>query len=165
MKKILRTVAGVATAALMATTSMFAASGPSEKAGLGFETGAGQYSIKGLYAISEAFHIGTLFGFSSYSPKVGESSTYLTFAPYGRYLFGSNDFRPYAQMQFLVSSNRGNSGNALGGMFGAQYFVSKSFGVYGQINIFTIGLDDQGSEFGIGNAVLGGTTLGIEFYL
>jgi hypothetical protein len=149
--KIFRTAA-VAAAAIF-TFGTAQAQSPDGQLGLGITTGG---TIGGTvsYAINPAFHIGTQFGFQAFSPKEGNSSNTIIFAPYGRFLFaGPATFKPLIQAQFGYSSSNSSgvsaSESALAVFGGAEYFVNRNLGIYGMISVLELGLSDQGTSFGL----------------
>ncbi|MES2765996.1 MAG: hypothetical protein V4642_09015 [Bacteroidota bacterium] len=155
--QLLRTTA-VAAAAIFALGTAEAQS-PSEQLGLGVTTGS-TFGGTVSYAITPAIHVGTLFGFSSFSPKVGNTVSTYSFAPYGRFLFaGSPVLKPIIQAQFDLASvetinpatfqTETKAQNTLIISGGGEYFVNRNLGIYAMISVIELGLSDQGTAFGI----------------
>jgi hypothetical protein len=161
MRKFLVTaltlVALVSSAAVTAS-----AQGPASAFGVGASVGWFGNGGHLVYAVQSNLHLGTQFGL-----RVSDGNTDLTFAPYGKYLFtSSSGLSPYILGQFYVSSQsaNGSSTSSTGLTFGGgiEYFVSKHFGVFGQINVLDLPFSPEGSKAAFG---ILSPAIGVEFFL
>lgn len=118
----------------------------------GFGFNVGEYSgIQGHYSINNDFELGTQFGLST-----GGSSTNFLLAPYAKFRFGGNNFKPYVLGQFSIVSSGGNSANFLDGRFGGEYFANPAVAIMGDVSFLSVGLGDGGSSrFGVLNPRVG----------
>jgi hypothetical protein len=129
------------------------------------------------YALSPAFHIGTGIGagvttFVSEGDTTESITTYL-FSPYARLLFmGNETFKPMVQAQLLVGSlQTDQSFMKMTFAVGAEHFVNRNFGIYGNVRIVDF---DISNSFTAGGETVDGKklanfgfmapTLGIEWF-
>lgn len=112
----------------------------------GFGFNVGEYSgIQGHYSVNNDFELGTQFGLTT-----GGSSTDLLLAPYAKFRFSGNSFKPYVMAQFSIVSRGGNSSNFLDGRFGGEYFANPAVAITGDVSFISVGLGDGGTTlFGV----------------
>ncbi len=126
---------------------------PDRQMGLGLTAG-NSLGFHFAYALNPGFHIGTGFGIALSSRSHGSSSTSgntIWFAPYAKFIFaGMKDMKPFLLGAFSIESGKStaetnsvsatNTGLVIGG--GAEYFVSRNLGIYGQLTVISLGFGD-----------------------
>jgi hypothetical protein len=151
---------------------------PFERFGMGAGIGAGSFGPNVAYALQPNFHIGTQFMFFFDSGTLFDSGTYkedsksyLSFAPYGKYLFDPiKSFHPFIQGAFEVTSlpttyfdpadqsqikYKSETKTALSFYVGGEWFPYSSVGVYAGIQVLDVQFDPMKVIGGIGEARLG----------
>jgi hypothetical protein len=129
-----------------------------------------------VYAIQPQFHLGAYIGFSyDGGTKSTTSTTYMLFAPYGKYFFMEpiRYFRPFILGQFLVQTaserykdsygidqTRTTTSTGIAGSVGAEWFPYSSVGVYGGFKVLEYQIDPSRIIVGLGSSFLG-----IEWFL
>jgi len=118
----------------------------------GFGFNVGEYSgIQGHYSINNDFEIGTQFGLIT-----GGGSNAFELAPYAKFRFGGNNFKPYIMGQFSISDNGVSSSNRLAARFGGEYFPNAAVALTGDVSFLSLGLGTGGTTlFGVINPRVG----------
>ncbi|MBL8004653.1 MAG: hypothetical protein JNL36_06125 [Candidatus Kapabacteria bacterium] len=118
----------------------------------GFGFNVGEYSgIQGHYSVNNDFELGTQFGLST-----GGSNTNFLLAPYAKFRFSGNSFKPYIMGQFSIISNAGSSNNFLDARFGGEYFANPAVAITGDVAFLTVGLGNNSTTlFGVLNPRVG----------
>ena len=116
------------------------------------------------YALSSDLHIGSGIGL-----ELADAGTSFSISPYGKYLFAPmGSVRPYVMGQLAVQSlssenfaTESSTNATFVAAVGAEYFVTKNFGIFATIPALILPFREGGSvSFGILSP-----TLGIELFL
>ncbi|MFP4529450.1 MAG: hypothetical protein ACLFQX_12960 [Candidatus Kapaibacterium sp.] len=177
LKKILPLLVlfvGLATANLSAQDASSRV--PVERFGLGAAIGQGSFGPVFAYALQPNFHIGAQFSFFfDGGTDKQDSKSYLSFAPYGKYLFEPiKSFHPYIQGAFELTSlpeayfdpadqsqtkYETVTKTALTFYVGGEWFPYSSVGVYAGVQVLDFQLDPMRVIGGIGRV-----NMGIEWF-
>jgi hypothetical protein len=139
-----------------ATPSAMAQS-PSKQFGVGINIG-GNPNIGGTiqYALSPAIHVGSQFGLQINSENSNGGENILALAPYGKFIFaGKKNFKPYVTGQLSLVNGGTRENTSLLAWAGAEYFVNKNLGIYGQLALIDVGFDPSYTAVGLGRSMVG----------
>ena len=135
------------------------ASAQSPESQFGIQAGTPGLGVQ--YAITAGIHIGLVLGLNMGDNTLGGPDVSLT--PYAKFLM-KGTVKPYIMAGVDIGSSEGTGGQSttttmLFAALGLEYFINENVGVFGQSNVFEIGLDPSSTSFGIA-----GGHVGVEWF-